>query len=79
MEPDTQTYTTTHTGQSPMNNEKGEEPFDLLARVKGVSQELDNSINSQSRASSNSAASNSYNFPKSHCTKPFEKHLLILL
>lgn len=36
MEPDTQTYTTTHTGQSPMNNEKEDESFDLLARVKGV-------------------------------------------
>jgi len=79
MEPDTQTYTTTHTGESPMNNENGEESSDLLARVKAVSHELDNSINSQSRPSSNLAASNSYNSPKSNCAKPFEKHLLILL
>lgn len=60
MQPDTQTFTATHTGltQSPMNNENGEESSDLLARVNGVSQELDNAINGQLRANSNSAASN---------------------
>lgn len=49
MEPDTQTFTTTHTGltQSPMNNEKGEESSDLLTRFNRVSQELDNSVNGQ--------------------------------
>ncbi len=49
MEPDTQTFTTTHTGltQLPVNNEKGEESSDLLTRVNRVSQELDNSINGQ--------------------------------
>lgn len=49
MEPDTQTFTNTHTvlTQLPMNNEKREESSDLLTRVNRVSQELDNSINGQ--------------------------------